>query len=53
MTTCFETCILIQIQDMFFRRTQMINKAAHEPNGSIKTTAYNTPDDGSMKARNM
>ena len=34
-------------------RTQKINKALHEPNGSIKTTAWNTPDDGLMKARNM
>jgi len=25
----------------------------HEPNGSIKTAAWNTPDDGPMKARNM
>ena len=25
----------------------------HEPNGSIKTTACNAPDDGLMKARNM
>jgi hypothetical protein len=24
-----------------------------EPNGSIKTTAQDTPDDGPMKARNM
>ena len=32
---------------------QTINKALHEPNGSIKTTACNTPDDGPMKARNM
>ena len=34
-------------------RTQTINKALHEPNGSIKTTACNTPDDGLMRARNM
>ena len=34
-------------------RTQTINKALYEPNGSIKTTACNTPDDGPMKARNM
>jgi hypothetical protein len=25
----------------------------HERNGSIKTTAQETPDDGPMKARNM
>ena len=34
-------------------RTQTINIALHEPNGSIKTTAWNTPDDGLMKARNL
>jgi len=34
-------------------RTQTINKALHEPNGSVKTTAWNTPDDGLMKARKM
>jgi len=33
------------------RRTQKINKALHEPNGSIKTTAEDTPDDGLMKVR--
>jgi len=35
------------------RRTQTINKALHEPNGNIKTTAEDTPDDGLMKARNI
>jgi len=35
------------------RRTQTIYKALHEPNGSIKTTAGDTPDDRLMKARNM
>ena len=34
-------------------RTQTINKALHEPNGSIRAAAGGTPDDGRMKARNM
>jgi len=48
----FGSCSALLIVCML-QRVQTINKALHEPNGSINTTACNTPDDGLMKARNM